>query len=210
MSRRLSACAARLEQTASLPCATQHTLRAFWTSCHLRKMDQSILGRGIVRRRMRPRIGGPSWSSFACGTQGGHGGKAGKGAGGPLAALVAFSHWRHWSSCSARTSLRQPLTRCERRMEPAATRKVCVATCPTPRRPPAVAGQRTEDALSNALTRSNTTAGFRSRKARTAACVRSTAPRAPCCIRCAGAKFRAIAAACGWQPSSRCCCMSFS
>jgi len=42
MSRRLAACAARLGKTASLPGATQHTLQAFWTSCHLHRMDQSI------------------------------------------------------------------------------------------------------------------------------------------------------------------------
>jgi len=35
--------AAWLEQTVSLPCATQHTLRAFWTSCRVRGIDQSIL-----------------------------------------------------------------------------------------------------------------------------------------------------------------------
>ena len=35
-------CAAWLEQTASLPCATQHTLRAFWRSCRVRGIDQSI------------------------------------------------------------------------------------------------------------------------------------------------------------------------
>jgi len=35
-SRRPAGCAARLEQTASLPCAAQHTLRAFWTSCRVR------------------------------------------------------------------------------------------------------------------------------------------------------------------------------
>jgi len=42
-SRRPAACAAWLEQTASLPCAMQHTLRAFWTSCRVRGIDQSIL-----------------------------------------------------------------------------------------------------------------------------------------------------------------------
>jgi|GEM_PF-1106129 len=41
-SRRPAACAAWLEQTASLPCATQHTLRAFWTSCRVPGIDQSI------------------------------------------------------------------------------------------------------------------------------------------------------------------------
>src|SRR5215469_11359931 len=41
-SRRPAACAARLEQTASLPCAAQHTLRTFWTSCRVRGIDQSI------------------------------------------------------------------------------------------------------------------------------------------------------------------------
>jgi hypothetical protein len=43
MSRRLAGCAARLGKTASLPGAAQHTLQAFWTSCHLRSIDQSIL-----------------------------------------------------------------------------------------------------------------------------------------------------------------------
>jgi len=42
-SRGPAACAAWLEQTASLPCATQHTLRAFWMSCRVRGIDQSIL-----------------------------------------------------------------------------------------------------------------------------------------------------------------------
>jgi len=42
MSRRLADCVARLEKTASLPCASQHTLQAFWTSCHLRRMGQRI------------------------------------------------------------------------------------------------------------------------------------------------------------------------
>jgi len=37
-SRRPAACAAWLEQT-----ATQYTLRAFWTSCRVRGIDQSIL-----------------------------------------------------------------------------------------------------------------------------------------------------------------------
>jgi hypothetical protein len=41
-SRRPAGCAARLEQTASLPCASRHTLRAFWTSCRVRGIDQSI------------------------------------------------------------------------------------------------------------------------------------------------------------------------
>jgi len=60
-SRRPAACAARLEQTASLPCAAQHTLRAFWTSCRVRGIDQSIprlpnhpdraSGRPILRSR---------------------------------------------------------------------------------------------------------------------------------------------------------------
>ena len=31
------------EQTASLPCAAQHTLRAVWTSCRVRGIDQGIL-----------------------------------------------------------------------------------------------------------------------------------------------------------------------
>ena len=42
MSRRRAGCAAQLGKTASLPSAAQHTLRAFWTSCRLRRMDQSI------------------------------------------------------------------------------------------------------------------------------------------------------------------------
>jgi hypothetical protein len=59
-SRRSAGCAARLargegtwmcpalgseEQTASLPCATRNGLRAFWTSCRVRGIDQSILKR---------------------------------------------------------------------------------------------------------------------------------------------------------------------
>jgi len=43
MSRRLAGCVARLGKTASLPGAAQHILRIFWTSCHLRGIDQSIL-----------------------------------------------------------------------------------------------------------------------------------------------------------------------
>ncbi|MFC5582665.1 2Fe-2S iron-sulfur cluster-binding protein [Rhodanobacter terrae] len=46
MSRRRAGCAAQLGKTASLPCATQHTLRAFWTSCRLRRIDQSIPSTG--------------------------------------------------------------------------------------------------------------------------------------------------------------------
>jgi len=54
-SRRPAACAAWLEQTASLPCATQHTLRAFWTSCRVRGIDQSILNAPVrLFQRERP------------------------------------------------------------------------------------------------------------------------------------------------------------
>jgi len=55
-SRRLAGCAARLEQTASLPCATHHTLRAFWTSCRVRGIDQSILKATLIKyhRRHQP------------------------------------------------------------------------------------------------------------------------------------------------------------
>jgi len=35
-SRKPAGCAARLEQTTSLPYAMQHTLQAFWTSCRVR------------------------------------------------------------------------------------------------------------------------------------------------------------------------------
>jgi hypothetical protein len=46
MPGRPAGCAAHLGKTAGLPCAAQHTLRAFWTSCRLRRMDQSILEGG--------------------------------------------------------------------------------------------------------------------------------------------------------------------
>jgi hypothetical protein len=132
MSRRLAGCAARLGKTASLPCATQHSLQAFWTSCHLRRMDQSILQRrgSCRRRRMRPRVlAGRHGRPSRAGRRGGHGGKR------RWAARVAFSHCRQWSSCTAKTVSRQPLTRCERGMEPAAGRKVCVGSWEAPRAP---------------------------------------------------------------------------
>jgi hypothetical protein len=82
------------------------------------------------RRRMRPRVlAGRHGRPSRAGRRGGHGGKR------RWAARVAFSHCRQWSSCTAKTVSRQPLTRCERGMEPAAGRKVCVGSWEAPRAP---------------------------------------------------------------------------
>jgi hypothetical protein len=42
MPRRPAGCAAWFEKAPGLPCTTHHSLRAFWASCRLRRMDQSV------------------------------------------------------------------------------------------------------------------------------------------------------------------------